>query len=169
MNRFMLVKGGRIVDDSFTLIADADALPPDGAVIVSLKRFLAEREALLARETPLGVRLDAQESPGSLAEHVHGLSVVVLVMPVFKDGRAFSWARLLRTRLGYKGEIRVTGHFLRDQLAFLTRVGVDAFDLSQNLSVDDIQAALQEISNVYQPSVDGRPTIRDLRAARTPA
>ena len=30
----------------------------------------------------------------------------------FRDGRAFSWARMLRTRLGYRGEIRATGDFL---------------------------------------------------------
>jgi uncharacterized protein (DUF934 family) len=162
----MLVKNGHIVDDSFMNVPDSEALPPAGAIIVSLKRFLAEREALALREAPLGVRLESQESPEPLGEYVRQLSLVVLVIPTFKDGRAFSWARLLRTRLGYTGEIRVTGHFLRDQLAFFRRVGVDAFDLSQNLSTDDIAAALREISNVYQPSVDGRTTIRELRAAR---
>jgi uncharacterized protein (DUF934 family) len=161
----MLVKGGRIVDDLFTTVPDSEQLPTSGAVIVSLKRFLAEREALLLRHGPLGVRLEAHESPEALGADAHKLGVVVLTMPVFKDGRAFSWARLLRTRLGYTGEIRVTGHFLRDQLAFFRRVGVDAFDLSQNLSLDDIDAALREISNVYQPSVDRRTTIRELRAA----
>ena len=70
---------------------------------------------------------------------------------------------LFRSRLGYRGEVRVSGHVLRDQIAFYTRVGVDAFDLSQNLSPDDVEAALTEITDVYQPSVDGRATIRDLR------
>jgi uncharacterized protein (DUF934 family) len=64
------------------------------------------------------------------------------------------------------GEIRVCGHVLRDQIAFYSRVGVNAFELSQNLSLDDFNAALAEIGNVYQPSVDGRKTIRDLRGER---
>jgi len=165
----MLVNHGRIADDPFIMVADGEAVPPDGAVIVSFKRFMLEREALLARGAPLGVKLESSESPEPLGADVHKLGVVVLTMPVFKDGRAFSWSRLLRTRLGYKGEIRVTGHFLRDQLAFLARVGVDAFDLTQNLSPEDIEAAMREISNVYQPSVDGRKTIRDLRAAHRSA
>jgi uncharacterized protein (DUF934 family) len=160
----MLVKGGRIIDDPFQVAEDGAAVP-DGPAIVSLKRFLAERPALLARGTPLGVRLETAESPESLGQDVHQLAVILLHIPVFKDGRAFSWARLLRTRMGYRGEVRISGHVLRDQLAFYTRVGVDAFELSQNLSLDDIQAALTEISNVYQPSVDGRRTIRELRAA----
>ena len=142
---------------------------PDGPGIVSLKRFLAERDALLARAHPLGVRLETGESPEKLRGHLEKLAVVVLHVPTFKDGRAFSWARLLRTRLGYTGEIRLSGHFLLDQIAFYTRVGVDAFDIAQNISLDQIEAALNEISNVYQPSVDGRVTIRDLRTRHTRA
>ena len=160
----MLVKAGRIADDPFTPVADGAAVPAQGAVIVSLKRFLEEHETLLRRGAPLGVKLESSESPEPLGARVHALAVVVLSIPYFKDGRIYSWARLLRTRLGYKGEIRASGHFLRDQIAFLTRVGVDAFELTQNLSVDDIAAALNEITYVYQPSVDGRTTIRDLRA-----
>jgi len=162
----MLVKAGRIADDPFTPVADGDALP-DAAIIVSLKRFLAGRDSLLGREHPLGVRLETGESPESLGENIHRLALVVLHVPYFKDGRAFSWARLLRTRLDYRGEIRVTGHFLLDQIAFFTRVGVDAFDITQNVSLDAIDAAINEIGQVYQPSVDGRATIRDLRAARS--
>jgi hypothetical protein len=46
---------------------------------------------------------------------------------------------------------------------------VDAFDVAPNISVADIQGALREISDVYQPSVDGRATIRDLRARQAAA
>lgn len=164
----MLVKGGRIVDDAFQAAADGATLP-DGPVAVSLKRFLAERDTLLARGAPLAVRLETAESPEALGTDLHRLAAIVLHIPTFRDGRAFSWARLLRTRLGYRGEVRASGHVLRDQIAFYTRVGVDAFDLSQNLSPGDVAAALTEITNVYQPSVDGRATIRDLRRERADA
>jgi uncharacterized protein (DUF934 family) len=159
----MLVKAGRLAEDNFTPVADGVALP-DGPVIVSLKRFLAERDHILARNGALGVRLETGESPQELQPYLGKFAVVVLHIPGFRDGRAFSAARLLRTRLGYGGEIRVTGHFLLDQIAFYTRVGVDAFDVAPNISVADIQTALHEISDVYQPSVDGRVTIRDLRS-----
>ena len=158
----------RVAEDSFTLVADGEALP-DGAAIVSLTRFLAEKDALLARNAPLGVQLETGDSPEKLGADLNHLAAVVLHVPYFKDGRAFSWARLLRTRLGYKGEIRVRGHFLLDQIAFYARVGVDAFDIAQNIGVPAIEAALHEISNVYQPSVDARATIRNLRAAKRPA
>jgi uncharacterized protein (DUF934 family) len=162
----MLVKDGRIVEDSFMAVSD-DAPLADGPVIVSLKRFLAEKDELLARNLPVGVRLETSDTPESLGDDVHRLALVELHVPYFKDGRAFSWARLLRTRMGYQGEIRVSGHVLKDQLAFFRRVGVDAFSLSHDFSPADIEHALGEISNVYQPSVDGRATIRDLRAIRS--
>lgn len=161
----MLVKEGRIVEDAFTPVADDDAMP-DGPAIVSLKRFLAERDHLLNRDQPLGVRLETSESPDALREQLDRLALVVLHIPLFKDGRAFSWARLLRTRLGYRGEIRVSGHFLLDQIAFYSRVGVDAFEIGANISLPAIEKALKEISDVYQPAVDGRTTIRELRANR---
>jgi uncharacterized protein (DUF934 family) len=160
----MLVKGGRIIDDTFTPVGDGEPLP-GGPVIVSLRRFQAEKAALLARGVPLAVKLETADTPEILGDDVHKLAAIVLHIHHFKDGRAFSWARLLRTRLGYRGEVRISGHFLLDQIAFYTRVGADAFDIAQNLSVDSVKAALTEISNVYQPSVDGRRTIRDLRAA----
>jgi uncharacterized protein (DUF934 family) len=162
----MLVKDNRIIEDRFTPVADGEALP-DRPVIVSLKRFLAERDHFLASGQPFGVRLESGESPQALQPDLGKLALVALHIPAFRDGRAFSAARLLRTRLGYRNEIRVTGHFLLDQIAFYTRVGVDAFDVAPNISVADIQAALHEISDVYQPSVDGRVTIRDLRARQT--
>jgi uncharacterized protein (DUF934 family) len=164
----MLIKGNRIVEDAFTPVADGEELP-DAPVIISLKRFLAEHDRILAREGALGVRLESGESPQELQPYLAKLAVIVLHIPAFRDGRAFSAARLLRTRLGYGGEIRLTGHFLLDQIAFFTRVGVDAFDVAPNISVADVQAALHEISDVYQPSVDGRVTIRDLRTRQTKA
>ena len=150
-------------DRAYVAVADGEPLPADGPVIVSLKRFQAERDLLLARGEKLGLRLDASESPEQIGADVHKLALIVLHVPYFRDGRAYSWARLLRTRLGYKGEIRVSGHYLRDQIAFLARVGVDAFVLTEKLSAGDVEAALREFSNVYQPSVDGRVTIGDLR------
>ena len=161
----MLVKGGRIVDDGFTPVGDNESLP-DGPVVVSLRRFQAEKSALLSHGFPLAVRLETAETPEILGEDLHKLAAIVLHIHHFKDGRAFSWTRLLRTRLGYRGEVRISGHFLLDQIAFYTRVGADAFDIAQNLAVDSVKAALTEISNVYQPSVDARRTIGDLRVSR---
>ncbi len=151
-------------EDAFVALGD-DTPMPDGAVLVSLSRFQAERDALVARNAPIGVRLKSDQSPELLGEDVHRLSLVVLEFPKFRDGRAFSWARLLRTRLGFKGEVRAMGDFLFDQIAYQKRVGFDAWEVASNFTPDDLHRALNEISNVYQPSADGRKTIRELRAS----
>jgi uncharacterized protein (DUF934 family) len=158
-----LIRNGRWAEDDYAAVAD-DAPLPDGAAIVSLKRFEAERESLLARNAKLGVRLAASESPEALGAAVHRLSLIVLEFPQFKDGRAFSWARMLRTRMGYGGELRASGHFLADQLAFLHRVGIDAFDGDARITPAALARVLSEMTDVYQPAPDGRTTVRELRA-----
>jgi uncharacterized protein (DUF934 family) len=159
-----LLKGYREVADAFVSVAD-DAPLPDGPVIVSLKRFLAERDALLAQPHALGAQLDTADDPEVLGGDVHQLAVVAIRMPLFKDGRVFSRARALRTRMRYRGEIRATGHFLIDQIAFMQRVGIDAFELPDAISIGDALAATRAISDVYQPAPDHRRTIREMRAA----
>jgi uncharacterized protein (DUF934 family) len=158
-----LIKHGQWAEDCFVHVTDDAPMPLNGT-IVSLPRFQAEREMLLARNSPLGVRLKSAESPEGLGEDVHRLAVVVLEFPVFRDGRAFSWARLLRTRMNYRGEIRAAGTFLYDQIAFALRVGFDAFEVPEHFTLVQFNRTLSEMSYVYQPSTDGRTTIRKLRA-----
>ena len=159
-----LIKGGAFVKDSYAAVADDAPLPKDGPFIVTLARFRQDRGAILARNVPVGVRIKSAESPESLGEDLGRVSLVVLEFPYFKDGRAFSWARMLRTRLGFKGEIRGSGHFLYDQIAFMNRSGFNAFEVPEHFTLGEFQRALREISVAYQPSLDGRKTIRDLRA-----
>ena len=158
-----LIKSGAYATDSFTPVDD-DAALPDGAIIVSLARFEKEREHLLERNTPLGVRLKSDQNPELLGDAVGRLSLVVLEFPKFRDGRAFSWARILRTRLNFTGEIRAVGDFLFDQVNYQHRVGFDAWEVPDNFTLEQFNAALTEMTNVYQPSADGKKTIRQLRA-----
>ncbi len=161
----IVYRHGRVIDDPFIFVDDGAALP-SGPVIVSLKRYLAEKPGLLSRGGPVGVRLESSQSPELLGD-TGKLALVELHIPHFKDGRVFSWARLLRSRLGFSGEIRVAGHFLLDQIAFLLRVGVDSFVLPERMTAADVARAVAMISNVYQPAADGRITVQDLRLRAT--
>jgi uncharacterized protein (DUF934 family) len=160
-----LIKSGAYAADAFTAVADDTALP-DGPVLVSLARFNKDRDALLARNTPVGIHLQSSENPEQLGKDVHHFALVALEFPKFRDGRAFSWARILRTRLGFTGEIRAVGDFLFDQVNYQHRVGFDAWEVPDNFTVEMFHRALAEMTNVYQPSTDGKKTIRELRAAR---
>lgn len=99
---------------------------------------------------------------------VHGFSVIILDFPAFKDGRAYSQARLLRERYGYAGEIRARGDVLRDQVFFMARCGFDAFEIERD-DADGVRTALDEFSFVYQPGADGAEPVWRKRLARVKA
>jgi uncharacterized protein (DUF934 family) len=158
------ISGNAFAADPFTLVADDAALPDSGGAIVSLARFRKDRDTLLARNAPIGVQLKAGESPELLGADLHRLSVVALDFPTHRDGRAFSWARMLRTRLGFTGQIRAVGNFLYDQINYHHRVGFDAWVVPAGFTIEQFRRALTEMTNVYQPSTDGKKTIRELRS-----
>ena len=163
-----LIRDGRIVDDPWVTLSDEDAAPASGAIIVSLKRLRAEHEALLARRELLGVRLGSHETAGELAEHLTRLSLVALEFPTFKDGRAYSTARLLRERYHYHGELRAVGNVLRDQFLFMLRCGFDAFDVASEQEAAAWKKAIDEFSVCYQAAADDRRSAARLRGfART--
>ncbi|WP_434354237.1 DUF934 domain-containing protein [Psychrobacter sp. HD31] len=72
----------------------------------------------------------AQKLNPLLADIVSELTLIVLNVPLFANGRAFSLAEHLRKQ-GYSGEIRLTGAFGRDQLPYYHRSGVDTFMVSE--------------------------------------
>ena len=106
-----LVKGeARWADNTFVSVADEDAIPETGDVILSLARFEAEGDALLASNSRrVGVRIESDQEVEVLAYDLPRLSVVALVFPKYRDGRAYTSARLLRERFGYQGQIRAVG------------------------------------------------------------
>jgi uncharacterized protein (DUF934 family) len=107
--------------------------------------------------------VDVETLRGELAR----LAVIVLEFPKFTDGRAYSQARLLRGRLGYKGELRARGAVFLDQLPFLLRVGFDAFESDQKGFGEALARARTLFSVVYQPAEDGRAPVSALRLQRT--
>jgi uncharacterized protein (DUF934 family) len=126
-----LVKDGRIVADRFVRVADDAPIPADVAAIVSHGRLLAEHATLLRREAATGVIWPNDRRVVELAPYLDRLALVGLVFPVFKDGRAFSQARLLREQYDFAGELRATGQVLRDQFLFMLRAGFDALEVTK--------------------------------------
>ncbi|MFQ5618328.1 MAG: DUF934 domain-containing protein [Rhodospirillales bacterium] len=151
-----LLKEGVLVDDAWVTVDDGTALPMDGPAIVSLERWQAHRDELLGRNAPLGIRLKSDQSPALIAGDLDRFAVIALEFPVFKDGRAYSYARLLRERYGYRGEVRAVGEVLRDQFLFMLRCGFDAIEVRDKKAADQWHEAVAEISVVYQPAADSR-------------
>jgi uncharacterized protein (DUF934 family) len=149
-----------LIDRTGTALADpwveverlAD-LPDGQPTILPAEVFQANRQALAGRNAALGVRLPNDREVAEIADDLPRLDAVVLEFPAFKDGRAYSQARLLRQRHGYRGEIRASGEVLQDQAIFLVRCGFDAFQVDAH-TAERWQAALRRISVVYQPASD---------------
>jgi uncharacterized protein (DUF934 family) len=158
-----LVKNGELVTSALVDASGADAIPAAGPVIVSLEQWQAQRGELLKRGTPLGIRLHSDQPPELIAADLEHFAVVALEFPKFRDGRAYSYARLLRERYGFKGELRAVGEVLLEQLFFMLRTGFDAFEIESPHPVEDYRTALADFSVWYQPAADGRPTAMQLR------
>jgi uncharacterized protein (DUF934 family) len=158
-----LIKDGVEVNDSFVDARHAESLPATGDILVSLEQWREHRDALLARGTGLGVVLKSDEHPDAIAADIEHLDVIALEFPVFTDGRAYSYARILRDQYGFAKELRAVGDVLLEQLLYMNRVGFNAFDIVGDNDLKQWKVAVADYSVWYQPTNDGRRTIRDLR------
>jgi uncharacterized protein (DUF934 family) len=158
-----LIRQGELADDPFRRVADDDSLPESGAVLVSLERWQSEKADLIGRAEPLGVVLQSDQSPELIAEDLEHLALVALEFPQFRDGRAYSYARMLRERYGYTGEVRAVGDVLMEQLHFMLRTGFDAFELQSEDPLGQYEAAKADFTVWYQPTGDGRSTATEMR------
>ena len=162
-----LIKNGGVSEDPWRAV-DMESELPEGDVIAPCARVLADAPALLQREGRLGVRVAPGEDVAALAPHLDAIDLVALEFPRYTDGRAYSSARLLRERHGFKGEVRAVGDVLRDQLFFMVRCGFDAFEIDREDAAEAFAAAMGELRHVYQPAEDGRRPVWALRSATTP-
>ena len=158
-----LLKDGRLVEDPWRPIDDVSPLPAREPAIVSFARFQAERDTLLARQAPLGVRLRNADPVDALSGVLDRLELIALEFPKFSDGRAYSQARGLRERLGYAGELRATGDVLIDQALFMRRCGFDAYEIADAARAPRFVEAMKSFSVFYQPAGDGRAPVAALR------
>ena len=157
-SRLIIRDGAVVADDWIVIAADhAEALPA-GKIIVPLTLWLEQRTALTDRisemNQPIGVWLDGNEDAALLADSVGRFAVIAVNFPKFADGRGYSTAALLRSRYGFKGELRAIGDVLRDQLFYMKRVGFNAFAVRADKDIHDAVKALNDFSETYQGSVD---------------
>ncbi|MFC7475727.1 DUF934 domain-containing protein [Dankookia sp. GCM10030260] len=146
-----LLEDGRLVADDWVAVAD-DAPLPDAPAILSLARLRAED--LAGRNAPLGLALDPATQPEAIADLLPRLSLITVTLPKSKDGRAFTQARALREHLGFRCEIRATGHVLPDQYRMLRRCGVGTVQLPDGADVSVWTQAADIVDIAYQPALD---------------
>jgi uncharacterized protein (DUF934 family) len=158
-----IIKDRAIVNDDWTVVRATedgtlpavDALPA-GKVLVPLALWQSSRDALTAARgaADIGVWLAGDSEPADIVGDFDKIALIAVDFPVFRDGRGYSIARLLRERYGYKGEIRAIGDVLRDQLRFYERCGFNAYAVRADKDIEDALKAFTEFTVQYQGAFD---------------
>ncbi len=150
-----LIKNRQSAEDQYVLLdkdCDAGAIGTTPA-LVPLERWLELDDA---EQRLHGVWLDSDQEVEALCGDLNRIAVIALNFPAFTDGRAYSYARLLR-RQGYEGEIRAIGDVLRDQLFYMARCGFDSFALRDDQDLETCLSAFADFSVSYQECADQGP------------
>ena len=154
-----IIRANAVVADNWQILRHAPETPiaeveiPAGRVVVPLALW-QERHAELIVRGEAAVWLAGTDDPAPIAPWLLQLPLVAVDFPKFTDGRGYSVAFLLRSRFGYRGELRAIGDVLPDQLFFMRRVGFDAFAVRADKDVRQALLSLQPFSDAYQGSWD---------------
>lgn len=162
----MLLERGGEIAERWTVLADGEALPTTGAMIVPLERL--DEAAAKGPALRLGLTLPNDAGAEPLRSRFGQLALIRVVFPSFSDGRGFSLARRLRG-LGYTGRLRAAGPVIADQFRGLLACGFDEVEVADSVAArqpsEQWLAALGRISRGYQRLADAE-AIAEARRAR---
>jgi len=149
-------ENGFVTDDPWVIESEETKAGSNEKAILGLGDFLAK--VAETDETGLGVLINPADDVRRLEGHLDRIGLVAVAFPAFSDGRAFSHASLLRSRLGYRGEVRAVGDVLIDQVPLMLRCGIDSFAVSNATALKRLaENRLPGITNHYQPAA--RPAV----------
>lgn len=144
-------EAGFVTDDPWVIETEDAKAGSNEKAILGLDDFLAKVSE--GGETGLGVLINPADDVRRLDGHLDRIALVAVAFPAFNDGRAFSHASLLRSRLAYAGEIRAVGDVLIDQIPLMLRCGIDSFAVSNATALKRLsENRLPGIENHYQPT-----------------
>lgn len=144
-------EAGFVADDPWVVETEETSAGSNQKAILGLDAFLAR--VAETEETGLGVLIQPADDVRRLEGHLDRLALVAVAFPAFNDGRAFSHASLLRTRLGFAGEVRAVGDVLIDQIPLMLRCGIDSFAVTNPTALKRLaENRLPGIDNHYQPT-----------------
>lgn len=165
-NLIRLVEGQACIvsDDCWQLAGPDSEAGGEGPWILPLARWRERRSAKVLAGQGMsddGLLLQADDDPEELRPFLASLPLIAIDFPSFRDGRGYSQAYLLRSRLGWHGELRAVGDVLRDQLAHMRQCGFDAFAVRADKSLEDALKGLAGLSVLYgRSAIEPRPLFR---------
>ena len=162
-----ILKRRELIQDDWRYLGEDGAAEAEAAgadsVVVPFAEFRTHRERWLGHKGRLGVRLSPADAVEDLIGDIELFALVAVEFPGLGEGRGYSQARLLRSRLGFRGELRAVGAGVKQDLLFImSRCGFDSFDLAPGQKIEEAVAALDRYSVAYQPA-EPVPSIRQQR------
>ena len=156
-----ILRAGNLAQDDWAVLEDGrtELESSGGKVIVTLARWRADREALLAQHAAVGVLVPNTADIEAVHPEIADRPLIALQFPAFSDGRALSQAVVLRKRLGFRGELRALGDVIRDLVFWLGRCGFDSIVPRKDQNLESCRAALTEITVAYQAAADAHTPV----------
>jgi uncharacterized protein (DUF934 family) len=133
-------------------------LTPAPYLLLTLLQWRAVRSHWPA-DMPVGVLLANDVEVTEIVADLPRLSLIALSFPKWVDGRAYSQAKVLRSRYRYSGQIRAVGDVLVDMLPLLQRTGFDAVAMRADQSREAAERALGffHVGHYQGDALDNRP------------
>ena len=156
--------GAQLVPDDDWVLALDSTESTVGPRILGVEGWLAAQPQAVLNGLSVStdaVCLQPDDDAESLEAYLPVLPMIAVHFPNFRDGRGYSQAYLLRTRLAWQGELRAVGDVLRDQLSHMRQCGFNTFALHADKSAADALKGLEGMSVSYAPStIEPRPLFR---------
>lgn len=157
-----LIRHGQLVENDARLHEAGEgepALPADEpGWLVRLPVWLANLEAAKGRLHPVGIWIAPDDEIASLPGAEQGLIepqgiwLLAIDFPQYTDGRGYSFAQILRTQYGWKGELRAVGDVMIDTIHYQARCGFDSFLVKPGHDPQLALKAFQAFTVRYQRS-----------------
>ena len=161
----VLVKSLKIAHDPWTLIDSSDDCDPAAGDVCIVPFDYWASPTSPRPSSKAGFWVDGDADVEQVSAHLEGASLIAVKFPAFADGRGLSLGALLRSRYGFRGELRAFGDILPDLAQYLHRSGFDAFLVESRRAAEVAIASIGSISDHYQASVlQPQPAFRRIRA-----
>lgn len=157
-----LIKDGKLIDNAWRLLDKSSNLEEinaksDTKYLVPVTLWLENKDILAQQAGNIGIWFDSDETPLLSEEDVNSLPLIALNFPVFRDGRSFSHAAILRQQYKFKGDLRAIGDLQRDQLSYMLSCGFSSFLVPGGANEAVFLAGFYDFSENYQSTV-AKPT-----------
>ena len=144
-------EGGFVENDPWIIETEEVKAGEGESAVLSLDAFLVR--AAESNDVGLGVLITPADDVAKLEPFIDRIAIIAISFPAFSDGRGFSHASLLRSRLNYQGELRAVGDVLIDQVPLMLRTGFTSFAVTNETAIRRLsERRLPGIDVYYQPT-----------------